>query len=145
MNGGAGLDPVLSLLVGALGAAVIGLLGAWIQSRREHRRWVRERRFEAHLAFLRICESLTEDGRISAMTGEFPRSLGTPQEVRELMVEITDGHAAVMLLGPDSLERAAAALRDEAAECVRLRSFTKGYEEARVAYISASRSALAIR
>ena len=51
------VDPYLSLLVGALGAALIGLLGAWIQAKREHSRWVRERRFDAYVGFLNITET----------------------------------------------------------------------------------------
>lgn len=47
------VDPtVLALISGASTAAVIGLLGAWIQSRREHSKWLRERRFEAYRDFM---------------------------------------------------------------------------------------------
>ena len=46
------IDPVLSLLVGALGAAALGLIGAWIQGRREHSKWRREQRLAAYLVLL---------------------------------------------------------------------------------------------
>lgn len=50
------IDPLFSLLVGAFGAAVLtvsgGLIGVWIQSVREHRKWLRERRYEAYLHFM---------------------------------------------------------------------------------------------
>lgn len=54
------VDSYVSLLIGALGAALIGLLGAWIQSRREHSLWVRERRFDAYLKFLIVTERATD-------------------------------------------------------------------------------------
>lgn len=54
------VDPLVSLLVGAFGAALLGgvgaIIGAGIQSRREHLRWVRERRFEAYSAFIKVVE-----------------------------------------------------------------------------------------
>ena len=49
-------DALLSVLVGALGASLLGLLGAWIQSRREHERWVREQRFAAYNSLMKLAE-----------------------------------------------------------------------------------------
>jgi hypothetical protein len=46
------IDPLLTLLVGALGAAALGLIGAWIQARREHSKWRREQRLAAYLVAL---------------------------------------------------------------------------------------------
>lgn len=46
------IDPWTTLLLGALGAAALGLFGAWIQSRREHSKWIREQRFSAYMALL---------------------------------------------------------------------------------------------
>lgn len=44
------LWPVIAgaVLSGAVLAGVVALFGAWIESRREHRRWLRERRYEAY-------------------------------------------------------------------------------------------------
>lgn len=48
------LDPtalaILSIFGGAALTVIAGFIGAWIQSRREHVRWVRERRFDAYTA-----------------------------------------------------------------------------------------------
>lgn len=52
------VDPLVTLLVGAFGAALIALLGAWIQSRREHSRWIREQRLAAYLAYARETERI---------------------------------------------------------------------------------------
>lgn len=44
---GSGYLVLFSGLVGVLVTVSAGFLGAWVQSRREHRKWIRERRFEA--------------------------------------------------------------------------------------------------
>jgi hypothetical protein len=62
------VDPLLSLLIGSLGAAILTIggaaVGAWLQSRREHSRWIREQRLIAYRDLLRF----TEPSRISALT-----------------------------------------------------------------------------
>lgn len=40
---------LLTALGGAVAAGLFALLGSWVQSRREHHRWIRERRYEAYL------------------------------------------------------------------------------------------------
>ena len=56
------MDDLVPVVVGALLALVGGLLGAWIQGRREHRRWVREQRFEAYQRALRFVERMRTVG-----------------------------------------------------------------------------------
>lgn len=50
------LDPtllaILSIFGGAALTVIAGFFGAWIQSRREHSRWIRERRLEAFTALV---------------------------------------------------------------------------------------------
>ena len=51
------IDPTLLALlpiVGVLATVVGGFVGAWIQSRREHRKWLRERRFDAYVEILTL-------------------------------------------------------------------------------------------
>ncbi|HEY4237415.1 MAG TPA: hypothetical protein VGM45_08780 [Gaiellaceae bacterium] len=85
-------DPVLTLLSGALAAALIGLLGAWIQSRREHFRWVREQRLSAYLAYARETERiLTKPYR------------GAPEDAERAQAAT----AALRLLGPTAVFDAA--------------------------------------
>lgn len=54
------IDPLLSLLIGALGAAALtvagGFVGAWLQSRREHARWIREQRLAAYREVIGLTE-----------------------------------------------------------------------------------------
>jgi hypothetical protein len=56
------VDPLLYVLAGALGAAgltaVAGFIGAWINSRRDHKRWEREQRLDAYRGFLRMTEQV---------------------------------------------------------------------------------------
>lgn len=46
----------MPVVVGGLLALCGGLIGAWMQGRREHSRWVREQRFEAYQRALRLIE-----------------------------------------------------------------------------------------
>ncbi|MWB99071.1 hypothetical protein [Agromyces seonyuensis] len=52
------LITLIPVVTGAFLAAAFGLLGAWIQSRREHSRWLRERRFDAYTAALAYMDRL---------------------------------------------------------------------------------------
>ncbi|WP_434970378.1 hypothetical protein [Microbacterium sp. bgisy207] len=52
------MDALVPVVVGGLLALGGGLLGAWIQGRREHRRWIREQRFDAYQRALRLIEHI---------------------------------------------------------------------------------------
>lgn len=86
------VDPLLALLVGALGAAVLttaaGFLGAWLQSRREHDRWVREQRLAAYNDFMRVADRVPKAASKAAAT--------YGDELKESLATLT-------LLGPDSV------------------------------------------
>lgn len=56
------MDALVPVVVGGLLALVGGLLGAWIQGRREHKRWVREQRFQAYQRALRFVERVRAFG-----------------------------------------------------------------------------------
>ncbi|MDO7881780.1 hypothetical protein [Antiquaquibacter soli] len=90
----ASIDPLLSLLVGALGAALIGLLGAWIQSRREHFRWVREVRMDAYRGYLSWAERM-------------PRDEVTEEEYADYLQDLAAALSAVLLVGPKTVAEAA--------------------------------------
>jgi hypothetical protein len=81
----------VSLLIGALGAAVIGVIGAaagaLIQSRREHKKWLREKRYDAYLDLLRQVDR-------KHITGVLNRG------------DFGDASAAIGLLGPTRLVEA---------------------------------------
>jgi len=90
------VDPLVSLLVGALGASLIGLVGAWIgaafQSRREHKRWVREQRLEVYRALLAVADN-AQEGIMSTTSTAF----------RKYMSALVVAQSAVVLLGPKAV------------------------------------------
>ncbi|MGM1030618.1 MAG: hypothetical protein ACQEWM_12240 [Actinomycetota bacterium] len=59
-----GVDPVAVAVVSGLGGvaltALVALLGAWLQSRREHKRWIRERRLDAFIALMKNLHQLRD-------------------------------------------------------------------------------------
>ncbi|MCA0215946.1 MAG: hypothetical protein LCH43_01175 [Actinobacteria bacterium] len=107
------VDPLLSLVVGAFGAAVIGvvgaLLGAWIQSRREHSRWLRELRVEAYGEFLRLVNlmpSLAPTGGKEPSVWHITGEANLAAFHRDQMNAVS----TIALLGPEDVEKAAYAL-----------------------------------
>ena len=131
------LDPVISLLVGALGASLIGLFGAWVQSRREHARWLREKRYEGHLAFLR----LTDRHTTNAQLGRGPK---TKDDVKEAIEEINEVVSAISLIGPETLLAEARRLRAAAADFIATGKEPEMYPEIRAAYVVVSRNAIGV-
>jgi len=132
------IDPLLSLLVGALGAALLGLLGAAIQSRREHARWVREHRLATYERFMQVAYRVP---RLDAGAG----SLG---ELQSHQKEIKDALASLILVGPDSVIDAASVFMVEAFAQSNLPSPSQDAESfarARVGYQRAAQSVLAIK
>lgn len=93
------IDPVVSLLIGAFGAASLalvgGFFGASIQSRREHDRWIREIRFDAYKAFLVAIDSaVSDDNQTMAIAVTKWRG-------------IQEAQGGVRLVGPKEMEKAA--------------------------------------
>lgn len=129
------IDPLLSLLIGALGAALLGLLGAWIQSFREHARWVREQRLRTYGDFIRAI------GRVNA---------GADARSSETIREISDALGAVRLVGPEKLWLEAASYTTRWINSVHAREarnrsespFTSTEEDARIAAESDELAAL---
>lgn len=137
------VDPLLSLLVGALGAALLGLLGAWIQARREHSRWIREQRLNAYLDYIRLVEML-------------PMRMGLKESDIELLENLRSATAALRLLGPDRVYAAAVTLTAHAAGLNQvnrepdanrdvMKSVNDKFDDARTRLVEAARLELRIR
>ncbi|TFB76748.1 hypothetical protein E3O21_10085 [Cryobacterium flavum] len=91
---------LVSALIGALVVALAGLLGAFIQGRREHSKWVREQRYTAYTAYAAAVNHL----RDAMEAGQTPPD---PAVV----------HAAIQalyILGPRSMKDAAVRLTEAA-------------------------------
>jgi hypothetical protein len=103
----AAIDPLVSLLVGALGASVIGLIGAlfgaWIQGRREHRKWLRERRYEAYRTFAVDMNSFHKL-KLTKRTAATTRSMR--DESLDLLRRFGESFESVSLLGPKKVNEA---------------------------------------
>jgi hypothetical protein len=131
------VDPLVSLLVGAFGAALLGLFGAWIQSRREHVKWLREKRYDAHLAFLVLTDRHTTNAKLH----QGPK---TDKAIAVALEALNETVSAISLLGPESLLDEARALRGAAADFIATEQEPTGYAEVRAAYIIASRRSLRV-
>ncbi|MFW8744876.1 hypothetical protein [Mesorhizobium japonicum] len=138
------VDPLLSLLIGALGAALLGLLGAWIQSRREHQKWVREQRLAAYGEFLRL------SSRMEALPS------GPIKNRRSAYFDsLAEAVSSVHLVGPKKVEQAANEFRESAMRFAiliedepedRVYDIAKAEaQEKRAAFISLAQDALRIR
>ena len=103
-------DALLSVLVGALGASLLGLLGAWIQSRREHTRWVREQRFAAYNGLMKLAERVRSRDTSDAS--------GDTEHFEQLFQSL----GTLRLVGPAEVLEAARAFGEAASEFERLPS-----------------------
>ncbi|BDZ44361.1 hypothetical protein [Naasia aerilata] len=87
------LDPLVALLFAGVSGAVVagagGLVGIWLQGRREHQRWKREERLRAYVAFLRRLDQYNVDLRRSAAKGR-----------RFIRSDTSDVISTLVLLGP---------------------------------------------
>jgi hypothetical protein len=118
------VDPIVPVVVGGFIAVIGGLVGAWIQSGREHKKWLREKRLEAYIpmiAFLTeyeiVLSSLADiQGRVEGVAAvsteaemaEHQKSLA-PYRKRagEYRERVSKEMAAISVLGPESLAEAA--------------------------------------
>jgi hypothetical protein len=97
------IDPLITLLVGAFGAALLGLLGAWIASKRDHRKWIREQRFSAYVEYLLVAQ------QIASLNGPDDADDHERVDTNQLSDGLQNASATLQLLGPD--EVVAAVLR----------------------------------
>lgn len=117
------LDPTLQALLaifgGALIAALAGLAGAAIQGRREHKRWLRERRYEAFVRAYALIKGFdlntSKQKKIAARLlsasetdGREEEDLKTLQdEADALFGTVTTELAPILVLGPASVAQRA--------------------------------------
>lgn len=120
MRAAAAIDPtVLALLSGFGGVAVTvvaGFIGAWIQGRREHEKWMRELRYEAFVNVYGITDGVRtvrrELSRLETAADTEPESVAL--ENVEALSDRLDGLKSAAasaslpfaILGPPSVDRA---------------------------------------
>lgn len=87
------LTIAVTAVVTAAGAVVAAMFGARMQARREHTKWVRERRYDAYVAFAALVASVV----MSKQGGLEPAQ---PQNMQENL-------QAIFILGPPKMVNAA--------------------------------------
>lgn len=114
------MTPLLPVAAGAALAGVFALLGAWIQARREHSRWVRDKRLAAYLSFLHTAQNVVAIKRRLAADMATAASLRqeqaaierrlnaatTSQQAKALRIEVDSVRERAMDLGRAMTERA---------------------------------------
>jgi hypothetical protein len=100
----AALDPLVLALFSVLGVVITlagGLVGARIQSKREHKKWLRERRFEAYTKFLAYMD------RAIDLTEKFKNNApDLTRHLEELTKHKPDALGPIQLLGPKAVRAA---------------------------------------
>lgn len=149
------MDPtalaVLSIFGGAALTAAAGFVGAWLQGRREHSRWLLEQRYEAFSRFMayqhRIDviknKSKRLDAQMASATTDVKRDLlradmeAHRSTLGELEAAIPDAVTAIYLLGSRDVE-------------AKGRAYLQGrldgdYRAAEAAFLGAMRAALGVK
>lgn len=124
------IDPtVLALLpiAGVTLTIIAGLVGAWIQGRREHKRWLREQRYEAYTRTVHVASTVravaTEVVAIvhDVQAGTIPESkrestaaklTERTAQLNELNDTASERMAPLVILGPKTVSDAYVALID---------------------------------
>lgn len=94
---------LLGAVIGALLAGVFGLIGALVASKREHVKWLREKRYEAYDHYLRLVD---RTGTALASSQHDGVGLDLPS-VAQMLAAVIDAKAPVLLLGPEPVAKAA--------------------------------------
>lgn len=115
------VDPTSLVLLPLAGAAItagFGFLGAYIQSRREHDKWVRDRKLEAYVRALTLLQSAASMSRevramnveiaLAAQESRVPkvnmdRLEAINAEATEAQATLWAAHAPMRILGPESV------------------------------------------
>lgn len=114
------LVPILAVVVGASLTALAGLVGSLIQAKRDHAKWLREKRLDAYtqlLTFLHHSIAMEADvadltAKVDAATeanaDSLKKALVATQAVVAKVGELRLGaSSALTVLGPEYVERAA--------------------------------------
>jgi hypothetical protein len=130
---------VVSLAGGAVSAAVLGLIGAWIGRRSEHKKWLREERLDAYRDYLQTLETYASIFRVDAPWDQVT--------IKSLAEDLMGKAAGVLLLGPEPVADAAMEMRTVIAESYdenKKDDAAESLREARATFTVAARKALNI-
>lgn len=118
------IDPTALALLSIFGGVAItvigGFIGAWIQGRREHRKWLRDQRYEAFVRLLVLMRGIVSTGKSlnrlieevneAAAKGEQPKAStvaalnGLQKKVDETFERFGEVAAPMRLLGSSNVD-----------------------------------------
>jgi hypothetical protein len=142
------IDPTLLVLLPIIGVVATifgGLIGAWIQGRREHKKWIREKRYDAFLKALKIIRNLQHDAeklKLLRKADEEPAALRARLHAARIESDAALGDLTgpLEILGPPPVNDALSAYI-----AVALADDEKARDAAHDAYVAATRRALSIK
>lgn len=141
---------LFSGLAGVLVTVTAGFIGAWLQSRREHSKWVRERRLEAFTKSYRTITSMLNFQRDQAQAiadlagrpGELVEHLVEDQRrLREIRDEAMESVVALDLLGTLEVSHQASRVK----QMLTARADTDAVLDAIEEMVTAMRNAIGVR
>lgn len=108
------IDPTVLALLTIFGSVtvtvLVGLIGAWLQSKREHARWLRERRYEAAVKAYALTKGFdlnwSKTMKIAESEGaseDNPRLLAMLAQADELHTTVAETLAPLAMLGPQDV------------------------------------------
>jgi hypothetical protein len=108
------IDPTVLALLTIFGSVtvtvLVGLIGAWLQSKREHARWLRERRFEAVVNAYALTKGFdlnwSKTMKIASSEGateDNPRLQAMLAQADELYTKVAETLAPLAMLGPQDV------------------------------------------
>ncbi|MEI3867311.1 hypothetical protein V6S02_09495 [Microbacterium sp. CCNWLW134] len=139
---------LLPLLVGAALTLVAGIVGSRFQAMSEHKKWLRERRFDTYVAFATYTDNATElieqvrSGRDAIGSEKFKISDELHAERKALSAKKNEVFAPLTLLGPKSVSDAAKGFIDALGEFPPDKSTKEKVSKARKEYMEAMRKVL---
>ncbi len=106
------MDPtllaVLSIFGGAALTGLVGFIAAAIERRREHEKWVREKRYEAYVSALTLSAAMNSLADESAQMAETSASEDRKILLRERLTSLSEkafeAAAPFAVLGPESVD-----------------------------------------
>ena len=146
-----GLPPLLffavSVMGGALLTALFALFGAWLTSRREQARWIRQERFAAYTKAFALTKAFdlnySKQKKIAAgedLEADEPRIIALMDEADALYATVAETLAPIIILGPDSVTGPAHAM-----QIAYERDDREALKQAEVAFQRSARKALKIK
>jgi len=108
--GSGGGFSLAGIATGAVGAALLGILGAWISSLREHAKWVREERLQAYLGMLTLINGISN--RYVLVRSQVAAGNTVTLDEEKMLEDFPSAFAALDLLGPVRMSKLAHTLSE---------------------------------